>query len=132
MLIRYNSFDPCCGIAQEGSSLGTNIRAVGNIWGGPTAGGCISGVSFSYNVWQSGAGGPCGPGDATISANPFVSTGKSDAARNDLHLKCGTQAWNFVRPNTADYQLDYDIDGNPRNANGPKDAGASAEKSCGT
>jgi len=131
VLIRYNSFDPCCGLSQEGSAMGANIRAVGNILGGPTAGGCITGVNFSYNLWQHGAGGPCGTGDATIPTNPFLSAGNPDATQDDLHLKCGTTARNFVTPNAADYRLAYDIDGKPRNPNGPRDAGASAERSCG-
>ena len=133
VLIRYNSFDPCCGIAQEGSMLGPNIRAVGNILGGPTAGGCIPGVAFSYNLWQDGGdGGPCGSGDLTTTSDPFVSSGKSGAIPDDLHLRCGTPAQNLVKPNTPDYQLNVDIDGNPRNPEGPRDAGASAEKSCRT
>jgi hypothetical protein len=132
VLIRYNSFDPCCGIAQEGTALGGDIRAVGNILGGPTAGGCIRGMSFAYNLWQAGAGGPCGKGDATISTNPFMSTGKTGPAQDNLHLKCGTPARNFVTPNDPDYRLGYDISGKPRNPNGPRDAGASVEQSCGT
>jgi hypothetical protein len=133
ILIRYNSFDPCCGIAQEGSSLGSSVRVVGNILGGPAAGGCISGVAFSYNLWLGGGdGGPCGTGDVATSANPFVSSGRSGATLDDLHLKCGTQAQNLVKSNASDYQLNFDIDGNARNPSGPRDAGASAEKSCGT
>jgi len=132
VLIRYNSFDPCCGVAQEGSRLGSGVRLVGNILG-PAAGTCISGASYAYNLFQAGGdGGPCGTGDATTSTNPFVSTGKSGTVADDLHLRCGTSAQNFVTPNTSDYQLGYDIDGNARNSGGPRDAGASAEASCGT
>jgi hypothetical protein len=133
VLIRYNSFDPCCGISQEGSQLGSNIRAVGNILGGPTAGGCIPGVAFSYNLWQGGGdGGPCGPTDKAISGSPYVRSGTSGPTPADLHLRCGTVAHDLVKPNSPDYQLGYDIDGNPRNPSGPRDAGSSAEAACHT
>jgi hypothetical protein len=133
ILLRYNSFDPCCGIAQEGSSLGSNVRVEGNILGGPAAGGCISGVAFSYNLWLGGGdGGPCGTGDVATASNPFVSSGKSGATADDLHLRCGTQAQNLVKSNASDYQLNFDIGGNARNPSGPRDAGAAAESSCGT
>ena len=61
-----------------------------------------------------------------------MTSGNSGSTLDDLHLRCGTVAQNFVTPNTSDYQLGYDIDGNPRNSSGPRDAGASTEASCGT
>ena len=136
VLIRYNSFDPCCGIANEATAPASsqNVRVVGNILGN-TATNCISGLTYSYNLWETadhGALHTCGTGDATTAAAPFVATGGFGPALEDLHLRCGSPAQNFVTPTTSDYQLNYDINGNPRNSNGPRDAGASAETSCGT
>ena len=134
VLIRYNSFDPCCGIGQEGSVIGANTRAMGNILG-PAAGHCISGITFSYNLWESGQS-TCGTGDRSTSTNPFVTTGNYGSTLDDLHLgpsPCTSNpAANLVTPNTSDYQLNYDIDNNARNTSGPRDAGASAQTSCGT
>ena len=74
------------------------------------------GVTFSYNLWQGGgSGGPCGPSDVGGLSRPFVSAyGKSGATPDDLHLKCGTPAHDLVTPDSADYGLNYDIDGNPK------------------
>jgi hypothetical protein len=136
VLIRYNSFDPCCGIANEVTppASSDNVRVIGNILG-PGAGTCISGITYAYNLFKSGTG-PCGTGDTTYSTSPFMATGKYGSTLDDLHLgpsPCSTNpAANLVTPNTSDYQLNYDIDGNTRNATGPRDAGASAQTSCGT
>ena len=106
LLFRYNSFDRCCGIGQEGSAP-SNARAVGNTLG-PGAGTCIRGVTYSYNVWL-GTGndfGPCGTGDVTTATNPFVTGGNSGSTLDDLHLRCGTLAQNFVPPNTSDLPIE--------------------------
>jgi hypothetical protein len=73
----------------------------------------------------------CGTGDATAATAPFVKTGGFGPTLDDLHLTCGSAAQSFVTPNTSDYQLGYDIDADPRNATGPRDAGASGATSCG-
>ena len=144
ILIRYNTFDPCCGIGDEGTpslSSGANARIVGNLLGDAVAQGgttpyCIANISYGYNLMQTSHGGShvgrCGTGDQTTSTIPTMGTGQYGSTLDDLHLRCGTLAENFVTPNTSDYQLGYDIDGNPRNSSGPRDAGASTEASCGT
>jgi hypothetical protein len=137
VLIRYNSFDPCCGIANEATApaASQNVRAVGNVLGN-TATNCISGVTYGYNMWLSQNNGGvkgCGTGDGVFGSSPFVTVSQQGEVRlDDLHLRCGSAAQNFVTPNTSDYQLGYDIDGNARNMSGPRDAGASAATSCGT
>jgi hypothetical protein len=133
VLVRYNSFDPAAGFSNQANSSqppNSSWRFVGNIIG---QGGCQGSITYEYNLWLPGGGGPCGTGDVQMSSgDPFVRTGGSGATPDDLHLRCGTPAQNLVTPNASDYQLSYDIDGNPRNANGPRDAGASAEASCGS
>ena len=132
--IRYNSFDPEAGFSNQSASgcgsPGSSWKMVGNILG---ATGCQGGMVYEYNLFLPGAGGPCGTGDVQMSSgNPFVSTGNSGSTLDDLHLTCSSNpADNLVTPTTADYQLNYDIDSNARNTNGPRDAGASTATTCG-
>ena len=133
VLVRYNSFDPAAGFSNQATSSqppDSSWRFVGNVIGG----GCQGSITYAYNLWLPGGSGACGTGDVRMSSgNPFMSTGKFGATFDDLHLTCGNNpADRLVTPNSSDDQLGYDIDGNPRNANGPRDAGASAATSCGT
>jgi hypothetical protein len=132
ILVRYNSFDPGNGIVNE-VNAGTNVRVVGNIIG--FSGTCIGAVTYAYNVWLTGSPSTCNATD-TQATSPFVLDGQSGTTLDDLHLgpsPCTSNtAVNLVTPNTADYQLNYDIDGNARNSSGPRDAGATAGASCGT
>jgi hypothetical protein len=135
VLIRYNSFDAETGFSNQAASgchsPNSTWRFVGNILGNT---GCQGSAVYEYNLFQPGDGGPCGTGDVQMSSgNPFVSTGNYGSTLDDLHLTCASNpADNLVTPNTTNYQLNYDIDNNARNTNGPRDAGASAATSCGT
>ena len=136
VLIRYNSFDPASGFSNQSASgcnsPGSTWRFVGNILGSSSTCSTSTGAVYEYNLWPSG-GSKCGSSDLSTSTNPFVTTGQDGSTLDDLHLTCGTNpANNLVTPNTSDYQLNYDIDGNARNTDGPRDAGASAQASCGT
>jgi hypothetical protein len=113
LLIRFNSFAPGQTLVREGGGGGVNIRAIGNIFG---AAGCVSDVSYSYNVWITGA---CGQ-NASNAANPYVNP--SDGAAGDYHLGAPSTADNFVTPTGADYALSSDYDRQTRSA--PRDAGS--------
>jgi hypothetical protein len=134
VLVRFNSFDPQDGIVVDGTppDSASGVRFIGNIIGNSGYGQCIAGASYSYNVWLTQDAphpGTCGPRDIEESTAPFAARGNSGFTLSDLSLRCGSRARGFVKPNNADYQLDYDIDGKPRNPNGPRDAGA-VERNC--
>ena len=60
-------------------------------------------------------------GSAVASTLPYIN---AVPGSEDFHLTSGSLAQSFVTPNTADYQLAYDLDGNARPASGPRDAGS--------
>src|SRR5262249_43166220 len=123
LLIRFNSAASNLGFAySEGSE--SNVRVIGNVGGGS----CNSGWTYGYNLWTTAMGG-CASSDSTASSLPYMSNSQGS---EDFNLKCGSTAMNLATPNTTDYQLNYDINNDARNANGPRDAGSAAEPSCGT
>ena len=136
VLVRYNSFDPNDGITVDGAapSAASNVRFVGNIVGNSGYKPCIVGATYGYNVWlttDTSQSTPCGTGDSTQATSPFVTSRQTGSTPDDLHLACNNYARSYVTPNSSDDQLNNDIDGNARNPNGPRDAGASAESACG-
>lgn len=93
-----------------GSSMVGNIVAY--------AGGCPSGITFSYNVFGDNSGGKCG--DATnisVTSTAFTTDGVGYDATG--HLEAGSAA--IGRGNPGDFPT-VDIDGDARTA--PPDAGA--------
>jgi hypothetical protein len=121
-VVRFNSFASGQGMDLEAGTTGSGLSAVGNIFGIGASSNCITGVAYSYNVWQSGS---CGTGDVNTgnAAPPYVNG--SDGAAMDYHLAGAagsTVADNLVTPTTAPYNLATDIFGTPRNA--PRDAGS--------
>ncbi|GIV03677.1 MAG: hypothetical protein KatS3mg015_2507 [Fimbriimonadales bacterium] len=114
VLIRFNSFAPGQTLVREGGPTGSNLRAVGNIFG---ASGCVADVSYFYNLFR---GGSCGQSGLTISEMPYVNG--SDGAAMDYHLRSGSPAERYVAPTSSDYALAIDIDRQSRTA--PRDAGS--------
>ncbi|GIU94460.1 MAG: hypothetical protein KatS3mg012_0917 [Gaiellaceae bacterium] len=114
VLIRFNSFAPGQTLVREGGPTGSNLRAVGNIFG---ASGCVADVSYFYNLFR---GGTCGQSGLTISEMPYVNG--SDGAAMDYHLRSGSPAERYVAPTSSDYALAIDIDRQSRSS--PRDAGS--------
>lgn len=134
VLVRYNSFDPQDGIIVDGTppDSASAVRFIGNIVGNSGYGRCISGASYSYNIWltqDASHPGTCGATDIERSTSPYIRASDSGSTLDNLGLRCATRARDFVKPNAPDYQLNYDIAGTSRNPNGPRDAGA-VERTC--
>jgi len=128
ILVRYNSFAPDEGVTDDGAiPAGTNDWVIGNIGGNDyytnRSLGCVPGLNYGYNLWSEVA---CGTGDSVQRTLPYVSTA---AGAENFHLTPNSVAHDLVTPNTSDYQLDYDMDGNPRPPNGPRDAGSEQQTS---
>ena len=127
-LIRYNSFSADEGFYNDGYAGATNDRIIGNIMG--TDGGAQdpcsteTGFTYAYNVWIDPSSHVCGTGDTNVASVPYVNSTSTPSLEDNLHLACGSGLDNFVTPNTADYQLDFDQDGNARPTDGPRTPGA--------
>jgi hypothetical protein len=108
-LIRNNSATQPMIVNVYGGS-GRNIRMVGNVAPSP---GCDRRIHYSHNVWL---GAKCSATDRRVSDLGFA-----NPAEGDLHLRAGSPAIGAGDP--ADHPA-RDIDGQPRPAKGPVDAGA--------
>jgi len=129
ILIRFNSFAPNTGVDSDGTNYppGTNDYVIGNIGGNDyyadgTAG-CVAGVTYAYNIWTTYA---CSSTDAINATLPYLNT---QTGSEDFHLTANSDAHDFVTPNTTNYQLGYDMDGNTRPTNGPRDTGSEQQTS---
>jgi hypothetical protein len=127
VVVRYNSFDSTSGITNSSGSVG-NMQIVGNILPSTYTANCISGATYSYNLFLSG-GSTCGTGARTVTSLPYVNT---STGSQDFHLICGSVADGYVTPTTGMAVVATDKDGAWRAAGGPRDAGSEAEPSCGT
>jgi hypothetical protein len=125
VVVRYNSFDATSGITNSSGSVG-NMQIVGNILPSTSTASCISGATYSYNIFL--GNGTCGTG-TTVSSLPYVNT---TAGSQDFHLTCGNTADGYVTPSSGMAVLAYDKDGAWRNAAGPREAGSEGQGSCGT
>ncbi len=146
-LVRYNSFGSGLALAWGGSPPSwTNVRIIGNtggsIWRGTswdTCAGFNSGVLVKYNAFvgidnlgSSGASTPTCGDNSNISLGkvsnyglsstfPYTSTSNTNI---DFHLKTTTAAKDLVTPNTGDYAISTDIDGDTRPKGSSNDSGA--------
>ena len=119
-IVRYNSFAADEGITQStfGNTHDSGDAIIGNILGN---GGCNEGLAYGYNVMINEPA--CGAGDTEVASVPYVDSASTPEGANDFHLT-GSFGQNFVSPNMADYQLNYDLDGNLRPSSGPRDVGS--------
>ncbi|MGZ6005670.1 MAG: choice-of-anchor Q domain-containing protein [Candidatus Saccharimonadales bacterium] len=105
----YNTFNSTAGWDNSSfSGCGSQLSSVGNIGKHPT---CLSGMTFSYNVWTNGT---CGGSDTNTGS---LGLGGSDG----FHLTNGSAAIDAGDP--GDYPA-TDHDGNTRFAGVAPDAGA--------
>lgn len=125
MLWRYNSWH---GIGGAEITY-TNARFIGNAGKQPPSGEPFcSAATWNHNVWYTAVGGSnCGATNANTgsssSSSLFVNVSPGS---EDFHLSGApgsTLADGFVTPNTSDYVLGTDFDGQSRTA-GSRDAGA--------
>jgi hypothetical protein len=125
-LIRFNSFAADEGITQSsfGNSNDANDRIIANILGN---GSCDTGVTYGYNLMINQP--TCGTGDTTITTSPYINPTETPSGVNNYHLACGTDLGTFVTPNTADYQISEDLDGNALSSTGPRTPG-SEQSTC--
>jgi hypothetical protein len=65
----------------------------------------------------------CGTGDTTITTSPYINPTETPSGVNNYHLK-GSLGQSLVLPNTTDYQLNDDLDGNARPSSGPRNVGS--------
>jgi hypothetical protein len=119
-LIRFNSFAADEGITQSsfGNSNDANDRIIANILGN---GSCDTGVTYGYNLMINQP--TCGTGDTTITTSPYINPTETPSGVNNYHLK-GSLGQSLVLPNTTDYQLNDDLDGNARPSSGPRNVGS--------
>jgi chitodextrinase len=114
--VRNNSLAMPLGI----DSSPVNVRVIGNAmpWSG-----CVSGVSYGYNVMQDSMSFPCNSTDKIVSGTRYESDrlGFANAAGGDLHLTSGSPAINAGSP--SDFPS-ADFDGQTRPLGGRADAGA--------
>jgi len=125
-LIRFNSFAADEGITQSsfGNSNDANDRIIANILGN---GSCDTGVTYGYNLMINQP--TCGTGDTTITTSPYINPTETPSGVNNYHLACGTDLGTFVTPNTADYQISADLDGNALSSIEPRTPG-SEQSTC--
>jgi hypothetical protein len=114
--LRNNSFAMPLGIDSPVS----NVTITGNAM---AYSGCVSGVSYSYNVIQDNLGGHCSASDTVVSGNRYDvdQLGFVDPANGDLHLKSTSPA--IDKGNPSNYPTS-DIDGQTRPLGNAPDAGA--------
>ena len=122
VLIRYNSFSDGNAITQSSGSL-SNVRAIGNIIGAAASTNCISGLTYDYNVWDTGS---CGSHSVNLGGSVSSAyKNSSGGAAGDYHLAATTLPFvQWIQPSSGDYGLMTDHDGNARTI--PNTAGAQA------
>jgi hypothetical protein len=121
ILVRFNSFATDQSLVNE-DTIGTNFRAVGNIFGVNGSSNCIGGITYNFNVWIAGS---CGSNSTAQTPLPYVNL--DDQGAGDYHL-AGAESQapdNFVTTTTGDFALttDYDAQARPQDST-TRDAGS--------
>jgi hypothetical protein len=118
--LAYNTFGTSEPIAMNGPHQG--VAMIGNLGTRPQN--CTSGVAFTKNVWQWGAGTPCGT-DKRVTGDSYSTNALGLNA--DLSLSAGSPAIDAAEPMSGSYcqQLgNVDYDGHLRPVGAACDAGA--------